>query len=182
MVCSRRLLLRRVSKYYYYPANPASRATAPRRAPILNDPCMKSRRKGDLFPNASVVASYATQRRYTRSALARRLPPPRRGRSLIGFLERNVCLSPIFLRTTTHDHHLLEKRYIPIVPALPNGLKDAFATSNTPIAPAHPRQKGMFLYFLSGIPLMCVRSCRLTEPLPMQRCMELRVQDICARR
>ncbi|KAH9994387.1 copper fist DNA binding domain-containing protein [Russula vinacea] len=34
-----------------------------------------------------------------------------------------------------------QKRYIPIVPALPNGLKDAFATSNTPIAPAHPRQK-----------------------------------------
>ncbi|KAI0252679.1 copper fist DNA binding domain-containing protein [Lactifluus subvellereus] len=35
-----------------------------------------------------------------------------------------------------------QKRYIPIVPALPNGLKDAFNPSNTtPIAPAHPRQK-----------------------------------------
>ncbi|KAI9512295.1 copper fist DNA binding domain-containing protein [Russula earlei] len=35
-----------------------------------------------------------------------------------------------------------QKRYIPIVPALPNGLKDAFSSSDTiPIAPAHPRQK-----------------------------------------
>ena len=39
---------------------------------------------------------------------------------------------------------LSEKRYIPIVPALPNGLNDAFTSSNMiPIAPAHPRQKGM---------------------------------------
>ncbi|KAI0307510.1 hypothetical protein B0F90DRAFT_1674318 [Multifurca ochricompacta] len=35
-----------------------------------------------------------------------------------------------------------QKRYIPIVPALPNGLKDALTSLNTtPIAPAHPRQK-----------------------------------------
>lgn len=39
---------------------------------------------------------------------------------------------------------LSEKRYIPIVPALPNGLKDAFTSSNTtPISPAHPRQRGI---------------------------------------
>ncbi|KAI9460186.1 hypothetical protein BJY52DRAFT_1118201 [Lactarius psammicola] len=35
-----------------------------------------------------------------------------------------------------------QKRYIPIVPSLPNGLKDAFTSSNmTPIAAANPRQK-----------------------------------------
>ena len=42
-----------------------------------------------------------------------------------------------------------EKRYIPIVPSLPNGLKDAFTSSNmTPIAAAHPRQKGMLCHAL----------------------------------
>ena len=41
-------------------------------------------------------------------------------------------------------HLCPEKRYIPIVPSLPNGLKDVFTSSNmTPIAAAHPRQKGM---------------------------------------
>ncbi|KAH9075741.1 copper fist DNA binding domain-containing protein [Lactarius deliciosus] len=35
-----------------------------------------------------------------------------------------------------------QKRYIPIVPSLPNGLKDAFTSSNMmPVAAAHPRQK-----------------------------------------
>jgi len=76
---------------------------------------------------------------------------------------------PEFLAlTTSHDHPLSEKRYIPIVPALPNGLKDAFASSgNIPIAPAHPRQKGTSrrrFPFLSGITLICRSSFTQLPP------------------
>jgi len=125
-------------------ASHASRATALHHALILRDLCMKSRRKGDLFLNASVVASFGTPRRCTPNALARRVPPPKRGKPLIGSLERSVSHVQVSNMTTSHDSSLSEKRYIPIVPALPNGLNDAFTSSNViPIAPAHPRQKGM---------------------------------------
>jgi hypothetical protein len=133
-------------------ASPASRATALRHALTPRDHCMKSRRKGDLFLNASVVASFGTPRRCTPSALARRVPPPKRGKPLIGSLERSVSYSQVSSMTTSHDCPLSEKRYIPIVPALPNGLNDAITSSNViPIAPAHPRQKGM-----SRIQLFCL--------------------------
>jgi hypothetical protein len=71
-------------------------------------------------------------------------------KSPIKSLELNVCFSSYLYHHSSHNHVLLpEKRYIPIVPALPNGLKDAFDSSNrTPISPPHPRQKGMFLHTL----------------------------------
>jgi hypothetical protein len=68
-----------------------------------------------------------------------------------------------------------EKRYIPIVPSLPNGLKDAFNPSDmTPIAAAHPRQKGMprALPWVFINSLLCT-SCVLAQPLPMRRRVEL---------
>lgn len=126
-------------------ASPASRATALRHAHIPRDLCTKSRRKDDLFLNASVVANCGTPRRCTPSALALRVPPPP-GKPLIGSLERSVshCQLPSMTISHVHDCPPSEKRYIPIVPALPNGLNDAFTASNTiPITPAHPRQKGM---------------------------------------
>ena len=72
-----------------------SRATALRHAPIPKDLCMKSRRKGDLFLNASVVVSCVTPRRCTPSALARRVPPSKHGKSLTGSLERSVSHSQV---------------------------------------------------------------------------------------
>src|SRR6266700_65160 len=101
-------------------ARPASKATALRHALTPTDLCMKLRRKGDLFLNASVVASCVTLRRCTPSALARRVPPPQRGKPLIESLEQNVSHSQVSSTTTSHDCPLSEKRYIPIVPALPN--------------------------------------------------------------
>jgi hypothetical protein len=83
-------------------------------------------------------------------------------------------------------HLYPEKRYIPIVPSLPNGLKDAFSSSNmTPIAAAHPRQKGMFRLGSVDL-LLCVTcylySCLPAEPLPMWRCVELLLQIVhCVR-
>ena len=125
-------------------ASPASRATAPRHALTPRDLYTKSRRKGDLFLSASVVASCGTPRRCTPNALARRVPPFKLGKPLIGSSERSVSHSQVSSMAMSHDCPLSEKRYIPIVPALPNGLNDAFTASNTiPIAPAHPRQKGM---------------------------------------
>jgi hypothetical protein len=132
-------------------ASPASRATVPRHALTQRDLCLKSRRKGDLFLNASVVASFGTPRRCTQSALARKVLS-QRGKPLIGSLERSVSHSQFSRMTTSHGCPSSEKRYIPIVPALPNGLNDALTSSNVmPIAPAHPRQKGMPpIQFLSG--------------------------------
>ena len=84
-------------------------------------------------------------------------------------------------------HLYPEKRYIPIVPSLPNGLKDAFNTSNmTPIAAAHPRQKGTprhTLPWLSGQSIYHYFTCFLysrlpAEPLPMRRCMGLLLQNV----
>lgn len=111
---------------------------------------MKLRRKGDLFPNASVVANCATPRRCTPSAPARRVPLHKRGKPLTGSLGRSVSHSHVFNMTTSRDCLLSEKRYIPIVPALPNGLNDAFTSSNViPISPAHPRQKGLSCVHIS---------------------------------
>jgi hypothetical protein len=82
-------------------------------------------------------------------------------------------------------HLYPEKRYIPIVPSLPNGLKDAFQPSNiTPIAAAHPRQKGMLsCAVLAGQSIYNYATCFLSsclpaEPLPMRRCVELLLQSV----
>ena len=55
---------------------------------------MKSRRRGDLFHNASVAGSCVTRRECTPNALVRKDPFQGLERSLIRSLERNVCLSP----------------------------------------------------------------------------------------
>jgi len=72
-----------------YSASPASRATALRHVLIQRGPCTKSRRKGDRFLNASVVASCATRRGCTRNALARKGPRQGHVKSPIRSLERN---------------------------------------------------------------------------------------------
>ncbi len=61
---------------------------------------MKSRRRGDLFPNASAVASCVTRRGCTRSALVRRDLSLELGKPRTKSLERNVCLFPFGFSVT----------------------------------------------------------------------------------
>jgi hypothetical protein len=156
---------------------------------------MKLRRKGDLFPNASAVASCVTRRGCTRSALVRRDLSLELGKPRTKSLERNVCLFPLVfsvaISSLITDLPLREALYSDRSGSTQRsqGRPHLFKyDADFPSSPTPERYVPSIIIFScppnthpSRVPL--ARSCLLAESLPVQRCMELRVQNVfCVRR
>lgn len=149
MVCSGILPYSLVTySSFWYLANHALKVTDLPLVTTRTAHYLKSRRKGDLYRNARNVESYGSRRGCTPSVPAHR----RRGRShKLDPSHHRQRANVSLLRSNVSDFLMVNceisaRRFVPITPALPNGLKDVLQASQISFSlQADTRQRGMSL-------------------------------------